>query len=297
MIKKNILFFLFISFYSFSQEIDTINSRLQAMRNNDITFYNIDGYNITSQVIYSEYNEKNLKKAFKKYSIKEDDLKTKDDSLSFNNIYITKTHKIAENLIQNNSYYFVENNDKWIVAIWLGSINKHDNDFDRDFTQIILKNEVPEECFTSKTIDSINFAGRKIKLGNNCYWTNINSVQCPYYGEMNWSVHKDLDDAKKTVEQQLLITKSKNGGKVISEEITNITFEEVPTKAKKVIYDFTGVKSLLAGMSGGKTLTIYYVAEKIRENYVSCVLSYWNNDEINESGLPPLLEKVMKLKN
>jgi hypothetical protein len=48
-------------------------------------------------------------------------------------------------------------------------------------------------------------------------------------------------------------------------------------------------------MSGGKTLTIYFVAAPVRKNYVSCVMSFWNNDQINPSGLTPLLEQVMKL--
>ena len=150
-------------------------------------------------------------------------------------------------------------------------------------------------CLNVK-IDSINFAGRKIKLGNSCNWTNVNTVQCPYYGEMNWSVHKDLEDAKNTVEQQFSITKSRKNGKVISEEIVDIEFEGTETKAKKVIYDFTGLTSVLASMSGGKILTIFYVATEVRGNYVSCVLSFWNNDTITENGLAPLLEKVMKLK-
>lgn len=56
------------------------------------------------------------------------------------------------------------------------------------------------------------------------------------------------------------------------------------------------MKSLLAGMSGGKTLTVYYVAEKVRDNYVSCVMSFWNNDNLTKDGLAPLLEEVMQLK-
>ena len=52
---------------------------------------------------------------------------------------------------------------------------------------------------------------------------------------------------------------------------------------------------MLVGMSGGKTLTIYYVASKVRENYVSCYMIFWNNDTITENGLAPLLEKVMQL--
>ncbi|WP_431165964.1 hypothetical protein [Tenacibaculum halocynthiae] len=84
--------------------------------------------------------------------------------------------------------------------------------------------------------------------------------------------------------------------KIISEEIVKIEFEGTETKAKKIIYDFTGITSVLANISGGKTLTIYYIATKVRDNYVSCVLSFWNNDTITKNGLAPLLEEVMKLK-
>lgn len=110
------------------------------------------------------------------------------------------------------------------------------------------------------------------------------------------SVHKEFKSAKNAIENQLEITKHRKGGTVISEEIVNIEFEGVVTTAKKVIYDFKGVTSVLVGMTGGKTLTIYYIAEKVRGNYLSCVLSYWNNDVITETGLPPLLNEVMKLK-
>ena len=65
---------------------------------------------------------------------------------------------------------------------------------------------------------------------------------------------------------------------------------------KKAVYDFKGIKSLLVGMSGGKTLTIYFVASPAAKNFVSCVMSFWNNDSIGTSGLPALLEEVMQLK-
>ncbi len=72
-------------------------------------------------------------------------------------------------------------------------------------------------------------------------------------------------------------------------------FEGKETNAKSGAYDFTGVNSILAGRSGAKTLTIYYIAEEVRRRFINCVLSFWNNDEINESGLPALLEEVMSL--
>lgn len=295
--KYLILISIFFSLqFSYSQNDENISQRLRALISKDITFYNIDGYNITSQIWNAEFTEKGLKKPFKKYSVKEEDSKIKDDSLQFNNYYVVKNEKISETLTQNTSYYFVENNNKTITIISFSKVNNSNKKFERNFATLVLNNKIPDECFDSMTIGSINFAGRKIELSSSCYWTNINTVQCPYYGEMNWSVHKELEDAKQSVENQLSVTKSQKGGKVISEEMVDIIFEENEVKAKKVIYDIKGVNSLLAGMSGGKTLTIYYVASPVRGNFVSCVLSFWNNDQINESGLPPLLEKVMKLK-
>ncbi len=295
--KKSLtIILIFVYTISFAQN-DSIFNRLQAINNNGLTFYNIDGYTITSQTLNYPFTEKGLKKVYRKYSIKKDEKKTKDEQLDFNNYYVTNNDKITENLVQNNSYYFIENQEKRITIIQFSSINKRDKEFERTIVKPIIKNTIPRENYASMTIDSINFAGRKIKLGTSCNWTNVNTVQCPYYGEMNWSVHKDLEDAKNTVEQQFKITESRKSGKVISEEIVEIEFEGTETTAKRVIYDFTGITSVLASMSGGKTLTIYYVATEVRGNYVSCVLSFWNNDTITENGLAPLLEKVMKLKN
>ncbi|CAA0217731.1 conserved hypothetical protein [Tenacibaculum maritimum] len=276
---------------------NSIFNRLQAINNNGVTFYNIDGYSITSQTLNYPFTEKGLKKVYRKYSIKKNEEKTKDTELNFNNYYAANDKEITEKLTQNNSYYFIENDKKRITIIQFSSINKRDKDFERKLTSLIVGNKIPKDNFTPLAIDSINFAGRRIKLGNSCNWMDVNNIQCPYYGQMNWSVHEDLQDAKTTVEQQFEITKSQKGGKVISEEMVDVEFEGSETKAKRVIYDFTGVKSLLAGMSGGKTLTIYYVATEVRGNYISCVMSFWNNDTITENGLAPLLEKVMKLKN
>lgn len=295
---KNIFYILFILniTFVFSQNEDDFVKRLKAINNKTIIFYNVDGVDFSSQTFSNEFSEKGLKKLYKKYDIKETDIKIKDENLGFNNFYIAKSEKITDNINQVNSYYFVENKNKTVTIIWFGYFNKVDKEFERKYVNRILNNEIPKEVFEETIIGSIDFAGRKIELGSNCYWTNINTVQCPYYGEMNWSVHKTYESAKNSVDNQFNVTKSRKGGKVISEEEVDVIFEGTETKAKKVIYDFTGVKSLLAGMSGGKTLTIYYVACEVRGNYVSCCMSFWDNDTITENGLAPLLEEVMQLK-
>lgn len=293
---KYLVLFLLTACNLFAQE-SKILERLVALDNNGKIWYNIDGYSITSEVFNYNFDEKGLKKIFKKHSIKEDDLKTKDDSISKNNIVVHKTEKLNDKLTQRNSYYFIENSDKKITVIWFAKTSNEDFRMQRELTNLIIENKIPKSNFVSMQTNQINFGNRQIELANSCYWTFLNTVQCPYFGEMNWSVHYSLEDAKESVENQLEMTKSRKSGKILSEEIVDVEFENIPTKAKKVIYDFTGLTGALAGMSGGKTLTIYYVAEKVRENYMSCVMSFWNNDEINpETKLPPLLEKVMKIK-
>lgn len=298
--KKRFLLLVFLiltfSSFSFGQRSDSLFSRLQAISNSGTDFFNVDGIEITSQNINSEFSKKNILKKFKKYSIKESDLDEPDSSILNQNYYVLKSEEISPRTVQKTSYYFIESKSKGITAITFAYFNKNDKTFEREFIDLIINNQIPKSVYTSLIIDSINFAGRKIALGKSCNWMGINNVQCPYYGQMNWSVHKTLDDASQSVTNQYNVIKVKRGGKIISEELIDVIFEGAEVTAKKVVYDFKGVKSLLVGMSGGKTLTIYFVASPAKQNFVSCVMSFWNNDSVNPSGLPPLLEEVMKLK-
>ncbi|MBQ0788515.1 MAG: hypothetical protein KBT69_13535, partial [Oceanihabitans sp.] len=169
---------LFVSTISFAQ--NDIFNRLQAISNNGLTFYNIDGYTITSETLNYPFTEKGLKKAYRKYSIKKKDLKSKDTQLLYNNFYVFNAEEIKENLKQNNAYYFIENKENTITIIQFSAINKRDKEFERTIINPIIEKTIPKENFATMSIDSIDFAGRKIELGSSCNWTNVNSVQCPY---------------------------------------------------------------------------------------------------------------------
>ncbi|MFT3825177.1 MAG: hypothetical protein QM731_14745 [Chitinophagaceae bacterium] len=295
--KKLLTIFLMISYYTvFAQSDDSLFSRLSGIAANGSEFYNIDGIEISSRTVTGEFSVKNIVKNFKGYSIKEKELVAGDSVLGVRNFYIDRSEKQGEVLVQNASVYVIENAEKGITVVTFNAINKSDRDFERRFVKLINSKMIPSDIYAPMKIDSINFAGRKIALGGSCGWQGVNNVQCPYYGQMNWSVHRDLQDAIRTATNHSNANKGRNGIKVISEDSVAVLFEGVDIKVSKVVYDLKGVKSLLAGMSGGKTLTVYYVAAPVRNNFVSCVMSYWNNDNINPSGLPPLLEQVMKLK-
>jgi hypothetical protein len=286
---------ILISSLSFGQGNDNIFTRLQAISNNGVDFFNIDGIEITSQKIDALFTPKNISKKYKQLKIKENELITGDSLLGLKNYYVFKSEEEPKGFHNNISYYFIETSDQKIIAFTFASVNKTDKELERTFIRLAKDNLIPKSVYNDLQIDSIDFAGRKIPLGGSCHWMGVNNVQCNYYGQMNWSVHKDIDDAIKTVNNQFESIKARGNGKVVSDSTFNVIFEGNKTSAKRVIYDFTGVTSALVGMSGGKTLTIYFVAAPVRQNYVSCVMSFWNNDQINLSGLAPLLEQVMKL--
>lgn len=117
-----ILFFFVLSTL-FSQN-GKLFDRLQAIENSGLTFYEVDGINISSQTLNYKFTDKKLKKVYRKYSIKNKDKKIIDTNLKYKNYYVSKTDLITENLIQNSSYYFLESKDKKTTIIQFGSINK-----------------------------------------------------------------------------------------------------------------------------------------------------------------------------
>jgi hypothetical protein len=294
-----IIFFTLVVLWTGSisgQENENLFARLQGISNRGIDFFNIDGIEITTQKLDVAFSAKTCSKEFPQFKIKVKELTTSDTILDFRNYYVYKSQEYSQNFFQNISYYFVESPDKKLIAFTFVSINKNNKEFERNFIKLVCNNSIPENIYHSVEIDSINFAGRKIPLGKSCRWMGINNVQCPHYGQMNWSVHKDLEDASETVNNQFVSVISRKEGKIVSDTVVNVIFEGAETTARKVVYSFSGAKSLLLKMEGSNQLTIYLVSAAVRGNFVSCVMSFWESDQINPSGLPPLLEQVMKLK-
>lgn len=287
--KSKFFTILFFAFQFFFGQNESLFKRLNALRQNNTTFYNVDGINFVSHITSSEFNEKNLKREYEKSRI-ENNTKEKDKKLKFENYKITKRSE-SDGLVSTSVYYFVKNINN-IISVFVFNYNEITKpEFERKIIELIVNNKIPKTCISSPKTNEVNFAGRTIMLGGNCKWMNVNNIQCESYGQMNWSVHDTKKSSDLTIKNEL--KKIRKIGKIISEEETTIIFEGVETKAKKIIFEFTRFKSFL---EPNKKLTIFLVSEKVRKNYVSCILSFFNTDNINTSGLPKLLEKVMSIK-
>ncbi|MEQ6122787.1 hypothetical protein AAON49_01135 [Pseudotenacibaculum sp. MALMAid0570] len=270
---------------------------LQAIKNDTHIFYNIGGYTITTQDYSSPFTDKKLKPIFRDYKIRRKKRQPEiDTNLNIKHYRFSSSSSINK---EHKSYYvcyFIENRGRTSVVTFAG-LQKPLSSFMTAFIKKFLKNDFSKEIYAARKIDSIKFTGRYIKLGPACRWMGVRNVQCSYNGQMDWTIHGTLEDARKFNQIREAISTHQRKLKVVSRDSINIQFEGVTTKALKVVYDVKGINSFLLNLqSGAKNLIVYYVAEKIRNKYVSCILSHWNNDRIQPNGLPALLGEVMKLK-
>ena len=288
--KRCILFF-FCSFLwaTYAQELPLLD-RLSAIKNGNRDFYAIDGYIITNEDLKLPFDEKGFKKAYRKLKINVQDAQSNPRIHTDNYLVNRDKEEYVESL------YFVKSPANTISLVWFSKLRDREVEVEESLVNLIVENKIPQELFAPTDARSIDFAGRKIPMLDDCYFTGINIVQCPYNGEMNWGVYRTLEDAQQAVADQFAANKQRKMLKPIEEEEVEVLFEEVPTKAKRVVFDIKGVASALAGMSGAKTLTVYYVAQVVRNRPIACVMSFWNNDNIKNTGLPLLLSRVMQLK-
>ena len=288
--KRCILFF-FCSFLwaTYAQELPLLD-RLSAIKNGDREFYAIDGYIITNEDLKLPFDEKGFKKAYRKLKINAQDAQHNPRIHTDNYLVNRDKEEYVESL------YFVKSPANTISLVWFSKLRDREVEVEESLVNLIVENKIPQELFAPTDARSIDFAGRKIPMLDDCYFTGINIVQCPYNGEMNWGVYRTLEDAQQAVADQFAANKQRKIVKPIEEQEVEVLFEEVPTKAKRVVFDIKGVASALAGMSGAKILTVYYVAQVVRNRPIACVMSFWNNDNIKNTGLPLLLSRVMQLK-
>lgn len=293
-LKTTLIFFLFACCCQ-AQE-NNILERLTAMSNEGIMWYDIDGYSVNREILDYAFDESGVKKALKSRKISNKLPKTRNSTINRNNWFIS-SQNTHDSLIHTDNCYLVENSNKTITLIHFSKIGTTDADTEERLVNTIIDSIIPQSNIVPMNFNSINFAGRTVPITAHCYWTMLNSVQCPSRGQMNWSIHRTIEGAQEAIDNQLEITRYKKGGTVTSEELVNVTFEGVSTQAKKVIFTLKGFNSaLLSATSGAKALTIYYIAATVRDKNVSCVFSFWNSDMINpQTKLPPLVEKFMVL--
>ncbi|HZY80813.1 MAG TPA: hypothetical protein VFE50_14920 [Cyclobacteriaceae bacterium] len=292
---RPIIALVFLSSFASAQDTDSLFNRLQGMTHFGYDFFNVDGMDISFVPQRGEFTPKAIARIYRQDKIKASEITAADDKLDKPNYYVSKTEPRGEGLVGYMDYWFIKHGDS-IQMVSFRALHKVDQALARQIVLLCVNGGMPASIYQPTDPDKINFAGREINRGQSCRWMGPNNLQCPYNGQMNWSSYKTLDDANFALETHFKFLDANAKGKIISDQLVDAVFEEQDVKARKMVFDLTGVTSILAGMSGGKTLTVYMVAAQVRGKSVSCVISHWNNDRLNENGLPALGAEVLTLK-
>ena len=262
-----------------------------------VTSFNVAGVDVLQLKSKGEFEPKIFLRDFKSWGFMSKDL-TPVQGLPVAAYYARKKVKQPKGELADVHYYFVKKGPQSIIGLQFTGWGRPDAAFEATFIKVLLEDSIPQTAFLPAKFDSIDFAGRKFWTGDHCYWTNVATAQCPNNGEMNWSFHPTLESAEQTVKNQYNDVTTRKGSIVVSDGLVAVLLEGVATKARKVVYDFTGFTGVLLKLEGSRRLTVYYVAAPVRGHFVSFVGSFWADDTINPAtDLPPLLESVLKLGN
>ena len=267
-------------------------SRLQGIRQAQVDFFELEGYEIFAQVIEQPFTPEGIKKTKKQLKIKTAQAPYRSGAFKPNNLVFQQSEQQNPKLQNHQSWYLFEESATQTLCIGFGVTNKKDTLLEQAFVQAYLTGTIPPGCYTQMQVDSIDFAGRYLSLGESCHWMGVHNIQCPYYGQMNWSLHRSAADAQIKLDAQYEGAAARKAGKVLENKTIDVVFEGVETRAQRVIYK---VKIPAMLMGGSNVLIIYYVSANVRGQHIACVMSHYTNDMLN-AGLPPLLEKVMQLK-
>jgi hypothetical protein len=254
---------------------------------NNVDFFEAEGYDIFIQPFNNGLDEKGISKIKKKYSINHAQLTT--DSLL--NLSVLTTTKESNGITAYGTYYLIPETNKKTNVVGFVRLKTRDIALERDFVNSYLSNRIPSSIYTRLVIDSIDFVGRTIQLGPPCTWMSPHNIQCPNYGQMNWAIFDDLKSAEEYRDTRFEMAKSEKLGDLIEEKWLTLKFEGQDTKALRTKMKIQVSK---LGIGGSNILIAYYVTGYIRGKYVTCVLSHYTGDA-GVYKLPLLLRQVLEL--
>ena len=225
------------------------------------------------------------------------------DSLVVKRNLVDFAKKNKEDHWQNTMVYYIGKNTdkgKWSFITTISSVaEKPSEEIDTEMIQLILEKKVLNENHLGGRF--FNFLGRKVPLMDECYWQGVNIVRCPTKGEMNWSLHPSLAEAKQSVTLQkewgnMIPPRPNYAYSRISEQQKTLIFEEKATQVTEVIYNEHYQDPILKSYYQDNKLIVYYIATIVRGQAIACVISYWDyNERLPDTGLPEFVSQFIRL--
>ncbi|MBF0574797.1 hypothetical protein [Dysgonomonas sp. GY617] len=292
MTKIQICLLLFlIPLMGYSQK--NILSDMQGLSLNGDMIFELDGYIMTIQKEKAAFNEKGFQKIKKKYHLNDIEREYSDKNVKWEN-WVIEANTTVKGVPEAKGFqlcYLLPETDNRMMVVLLQSANGRDSLVEKAFMNAVFSRQLSQYTMDSWVAEKIDFAGREIMLGDVCQWVSPHNVHCASFGQMGWSIFKTEKEAELNTLIQIANNNNSGRYKIMHEEELNVIFEGIPTLAKRITYKINTSKL----MSGGRNvLAVYYITQKVRGKYLSCVLTHYVEVKDNYS-LPILLKEVMSI--
>ncbi|MFV0469194.1 MAG: hypothetical protein ACK5MK_09745 [Dysgonomonas sp.] len=288
-----LLFFLTSAFILFGQS----ENKLQGLHG--LTYKGSDYFEFAGNEISitthknKKLNAKDISWIKNKYNLKNVSLEYSDSSQSKPNRIIVssnfQTDGHAININQTCYIFLTKNNE--VETILFQTANARDTLAERQFLEAYNLNTIGNYATPCCNADSIDFAGRNIRLGSDCRWMSPHNVYCGNKGQVSWSEFSTFDEAVEDCKTRIKANED-DKSIVLSDEDLDIDFEGVPSVARRIVY--LPVEAVYDKKYSNYVLVVYYVVEQVRGRYLSCVMSNYGQNRY-DYHLGQLLAEVMTL--
>ena len=303
---KTYFYFLFFLSLSLAAQNKDAQKRLYYNPMEGEPAYAMGKYEVRIQVYEEAFDtlvtKQNMVNFAKKNHILDTILK-QNPRLAMPHYYLTHYKKNGENHWQNTMVYFIgnkiEGKDVLLIATISSVSEVPSEEIDTEMIQLVLDKKVPKQNYMGGR--SFDFLGRKVPLMDECYWQGVNIVRCPTKGEMNWSLHPSLAEAKQSVTLQkewgnMIPPRPNYAYSRISEQQKTLIFEGKATQVTEVIYNEHYQDPILKSYYQDNKLIVYYIATIVRGQAIACVISYWDyNERLPDTGLPEFVSQFIRL--
>lgn len=209
-----------------------------------------------------------------------------------NSIFYTSSK--LDTISISSSSYIVADTDSCVYQINMLRYDTRDSVLEKELVYSIIKNGIRDSFFLAPGPNMIDFAGRIIQIKNYFEWMAPDNIYCPAHGQMNWSVHSTMAKAVRARDFQLIGNTNLKLVDVLKKDTITVVFEESPAQALRITY--RSKEPRIFWGKGSKILLVYYIIAPVRDRFVTCVLSHYEDQLVN-GNVPPPLNSVMSLKN
>ena len=294
-----LLFALYQKSYSQLSAQDSVLPYLHGVRTPDALTLNVRGYEIFVEEAAGDFSKPYFSKMFPRFGLRQGYKSVRDSSFDQAAFRAEQAHTKGKRDSAHTVFYFFQKAPGRVLGIAIGGPRAVDEDFQHAVARTLLTVEIPDTLIAPKPSPAteLHFVGRTIPVGGRCNWMGPAVLQCPDFGEINWSLHPTEAEATEHLALQMQRNAAGSQFTMEEDEKVPVILEGVEVEARRLQYRLKGVLGAVAkNAEGSRTLIVYYLTAPVRGRWVRFVGSHWTSDYLEPSGLPKLLDMVMRLK-